>query len=240
VKRILLAAALALVLGAGPARAESPRSGSFELRLSWYRPDIDSEFHGTAHPYADAFGSSNAIMFQLAFAKSMWITEVGTLDIGLGAGYWERYGVGVTSTGATGDRTTLKMVPLQLFVGYRVDYLFDRLGIPLAPYARAALVDHFWWVNDGSGNTASWPNPAGGTSSGSGQTFGYAFTGGVALVLDFFDSQLAREMDNDSGINHTLLYADVTKGVIDDFGSKKSWNLSGAGLVFSAGLQFVF
>jgi len=238
VRRLLLAAALSLV--AGPARAESPRTGSFEFRLSWYRPDIDSEFRGTAHPYADAFGSSNAMMFQLAFAKSMWIAEVGTLDLGVGAGYWERYGVGVTSTGATGDRTTLKMIPLQLYVGYRVDYLFDRLGIPLAPYVRAALVDHIWWVNDGSGNTASWPNPAGGTSSGSGQTFGYAFTGGAALVLDFFDSQLAREMDNDSGINHTLLYADVTKGIIDDFGSKKSWNLSGAGLVFSAGLQFVF
>jgi hypothetical protein len=238
VRRLLLAAALALAAGA--ARAESPRTGSFEFRLSWYRPDIDSEFHGAAHPYADAFGNSNAPMFQLAFAKSLWIGAVGTLDLGFGAGYWEKYGVGVTAAGATGDRTTMKMVPLQLFVGYRVDYLFERLGIPFAPFARAALVDHLWWVDDGAGNTATWANPAGGTSRGSGQTFGYAFTGGIALVLDFFDPQMAREMDNDVGINHTLLYGDVTKSIIDDFGSRKSWSLSGADLVFSIGLQFVF
>jgi hypothetical protein len=238
VRRLLLAAALALA--AGPARAESPRSGSFELRLSWYRPDLDSEFGGAIHPYADAFGTSTAVLFQLAFAKSLWISEVGTLDLGFGAGYWEKYGVGITTTGVVGDRTTLKMVPLQLYAGYRVDYLFERLGIPFAPYARAALVDHLWWVNDGAGNTASWTSPTGGASRGSGQTYGYAFTGGVALVLDFFDPTMAREMDLDSGINHTLVYGDVTKSVIDDFGSKKSWNLSGAGLVYSVGLQFVF
>jgi hypothetical protein len=179
-------------------------------------------------------------MLQLAFAKSMWITEVGTLDLGVGAGYWEKYGTGVTAAGATGDRTTLKIIPLQLFVGYRVDYLVDRLGIPLAPYARVALVDHLWWVNDGAGNTASWTSPTGGATRGSGQTYGYAFTGGVALALDFFDPQLAREMDNDTGINHTFFYGDVTKSYIDDFGSKKSWNMSGAELVYSIGLQFVF
>lgn len=237
-RRLLLAAALALAVG--PARAESPRTGSFEVRLSWYRPDLDSEFGGAIHPYADAFGTSKAVMLQLALAKSLWISEVGTLDLGFGAGYWEKYGTGLTPAGAPGDRTTLKMVPLQIYAGYRVDYLFERFGIPFAPYARAALVDHLWWVNDGAGNTASFTSLTGGTSRGSGQTYGYAFTGGVALVLDFFDPTMAREMDLDTGINHTLVYGDVTKSVIDDFGSKKSWNLSGADLVFSIGLQFVF
>ncbi len=237
-RRLLLAAALALA--ASTARAESPRTGSIEFRLSWYMPDLDSEFHGAVHPYADAFGVSRALMFQLVFSKSLWITEVGTLDLGFGAGYWEKYGVGVTSSGATGDRTSMRIIPLQLVVGYRVDWLFERLSIPFAPYVRTALVDHLWWVDNGTGSTAAWTSPTGTIFRGSGQTFGYAFTVGVALVLDFFDTKLAREMDNDSGINHTLLYADATKSIIDDFGSSKSWDMSGADIVWSIGLQFVF
>ncbi len=118
--------------------------------------------------------------------------------------------------------------------------VFEQHAIPFAPYARVALVDHLWWVDNGTGSTASWPSPSGQIQRGSGQTFGYAFTVGVGLVLDFFDPKLAREMDNDTDINHTLFYADATKSFIDDFGSSKSWNMSGADLVWSIGLQFVF
>ena len=51
---------------------------------------------------------------------------------------------------------------------------------------------------------------------------------------------LARELDNDTGINHTMLVFDVSKTRMDDFGSKKSWDLSDTKPTYSFGLLFVF
>ncbi len=45
-------------------------------------------------------------------------------------------------------------------------------------------------------------------------------------MLDFLDPDAARDIDNEVGVNHTALYFDVTKSKVDDFGSKKSWDLS--------------
>jgi hypothetical protein len=224
-----------MLVAAPAARAESPRSGSFELRLGWYRPSIDAEF-ASARPYADAFGTDRGISFGALYSRSVWMTPVGTLDLGVGGGYWQKDGQGVSpTTGNKGDSTSLKMIPLQVAVTYRVDWLADQLGIPFLPFGRVAALDHIWWVNDGGGGT-----PTAGTSRGSGQTFGYAFTGGVGLVLDFLEPQMAREMDLDTGINHTVVFVDVTKSYVKDFGSAKSWDLSADGLAWTVGLCFVF
>ncbi len=238
--RLLLAAALAL--SALPARAESPRSGSFDLRLGGYRPDIDSEFGGTAAPYADAFGTSRALMVQALFSKSLFTSDVVTADLGLGAGYWEKYGVGVytdptTGTTTTGDRTSMRVIPLTVAATVRLDWLLYKAGVPLLPYVRASLHDYLWWTYAGSGSVA-----VGSTGQhGSGQTLGWSVTGGLGLVLDFFDPQLAREMDFDTGINHTILFVDVTRAKVDDFGARSSWNLSpDTTLQWNFGLMFVF
>jgi len=234
--KLLVAAALAL--SALAARAESPRSGSFDLRFGGYRPDIDSEFGGTATPYANAFGTSNALMVQALFARSLFLSDAVTVDLGFGVGYWEKYGVGVNPVdGSIGDHTSMRVLPLTLAATARLDWLFSQAGVPLAPYLRASIHDYLWWTYAGGGSVA-----VGATGQhGSGQTLGWSVTGGVGLVLDFFDGQLAREMDFDTGINHTILFVDVTKAWVDDFGSKSSWNLSpDASLVWSLGLMFVF
>jgi hypothetical protein len=59
-------------------------------------------------------------------------------------------------------------------------------------------------------------------------------------VLDFFDTGLSRQMDYDVGINRTLLFFDFTRSSINDFGSKKSWQLAPSYWAWSIGLQFVF
>ncbi len=130
-RRVLLAAALALA--ASPALAESPRFGAFELRLSGYRPNIDAEFGGRAHPYGDIFGDGRGLMAQAAFFRSLYI-GYGTVDVGVGAGYWEKYGHGLLQSGATAAETTaLKIIPLSAILSYRFDWMADNLGIPLAP-----------------------------------------------------------------------------------------------------------
>ena len=65
--------------------------------------------------------------------------------------------------------------------------------MPLAPYARFSLERYNWWVNNGSGNTA---NADG--KSGSGATNGCSFTGGIAILLDAIDPDLARERDREA------------------------------------------
>jgi len=219
-----------------PGRTESPIWGSFQFSLSGYRPNIDSEFGGRATPFGSTFGSKRGLMFRGDVAKSLF-TRVGTVEVGVGAGYWEKYGHGeFASNGApASESTAMKIIPLRLTLTYRFDYLATQYGIPFAPYARVELDRYQWWVLNGSGQTAN----ANGTH-GTGGTNGYSFAGGIALQLDFFDREIAREMDNDLGINHCYLFADFMKSYITDFGSSKSWNLSDDTITIAGGILFVF
>jgi hypothetical protein len=248
----LLAAAAALAL-ALPAAAqspvivsrESPRWGSFQLSLSPFSPNIDSEFQGALYPpYATVFGTGRPLMVQLVFSKSAWMTEVGTLDIGFGAAYWQVWGQGyyqdTTGNITRGGSTSLMIIPLQLNVSYRVDWFYERFSVPLAPYVRFAIVDDIW-SSSGQSGVSSWTDPSTGTAyRASGATFGWSATLGIALVLDFFDTQLSRQMDFDTGINRTMLFIDFTKSSVNDFGSSKSWQLAPSYWQWAAGLLFVF
>lgn len=237
----------ALLLAAPAARAESSRWGAVELRVSGYFPNIDSEFRGqtgcgtspsspTCSPFADAFGNSRNLMFQAALYKSLF-TEYGTLDVGVGVGYWGKGGFALEqgSTAHSLDEISFKIIPFSLSLNYRFDLLVDNYGIPLAPYVRVSLLHYQWWLTNAGGDTSSF-----GGKSASGGTNGYSFSGGIAFLLDFLDPTLARDADNDTGINHTYLFVDVTKTYVKDFGSNRSWDLSDAQPVWSGGILFIF
>jgi hypothetical protein len=233
------AVALAALLAAGAAAADEPqesrRWGSFDLMLSGYRPRIDEEFGGRAAPYQTAFGGGRGLMFRFDVSKSLF-TDLGSLEAGLGAGYFEKYGHGINSiTGLPADTTAFKVLPIRASLTYRFDYLARLYNIPLVPFGRASLDRYQWWVLNGSGSVSN----AGGIG-GSGATNGYSFSGGMALLLDFFDRGVARDMDRDTGINDTYIFVDFTKSFITDFGSSKSWDLSDNRVTISGGLMFVF
>jgi len=229
---IRLALAAALALGAAPASAQSPRWGTLDLGVQGYRPNIDAEFPTRPGPYQTIFGSGRGWMFQLGVTRALY-TQVGSLELGLRTGYFQDKGKGIiagsTPPQPSGDDTAFRIVPTSLTLLYRFDWLADRWNVPLAPYGRAALERYNWWVTGGSGSTSK-----------SGATNGWSVTGGVGFLLDFLDPGLAREFDADSGVNHTFIYAEVTKSRIDDFGSSKSWDLSDEKLSFGFGLSFVF
>jgi hypothetical protein len=243
---LLLVAALPLaaldVPGEVQRSPDRPVFGSFELRLSGYRPNIDSEFT-TSHatPFNTAFGGSRPLMFQGQIAVSLW-HGFGTFELGAGAGFYQVTGHGITKdTGVvSADTTGLKIVPLSASLTYRLDWAADHTGFPIVPYVRASLLRYQWWVTDGSGNTATFTNTSNQTFTGSGATNGYSFTGGLAFLLDFLDPSMARDMEEDTGIHHTYLFADVTKTFVNDFGSKKSWDLSNDKIVIAGGLLVVF
>jgi hypothetical protein len=245
-RRTLLALALATALPAAAqtpvaVHQESPRWGSFQISVSPYSPNIDSEFGGNAFPYGMVFGTSRPLMVQGLFTRSVWMDTVGSADVGVGIGYWQNSGTGVYQSAGgiqRGGETSLSILPLTLSVGFRLDLFWRTWGVPLAPYVRAQFVDYIWW-SSGQNGTSSYVS--GGTIyRASGATFGYSGTLGLGLVLDFFDPSLARQMDYDIGINSTLLFFDFTKGSINDFGSGKSWQLATGYWQWSIGLLFVF
>jgi hypothetical protein len=240
IRNALFLLALALAL---PARAEeqteelgaSPRWGTFELSLGAYKPNVDAEFGGGVHPWSTVFGDGRGLIFRVDASKSIF-TGFGSLDVGIGAGYFQKSGKGLLEDGtASADETTFKMIPLRVSLTYRFDVLALRYGIPLAPYGRFSFDRYQWWVNNGAGNTASFEG-----KDGSGATNGYSFSGGVAFLLDFLDPGLAREMDRDTGINDTYLFVDFTKSFVSDFHSAKSWDLSDEKVTISGGILFVF
>ncbi len=134
---LLLAAALAPTRATGEAdpldRWATPRYGAFELSLGGYRPKIDSEFSGGSGPYQATFGGGRGLMFRADVAYSVLVDEVGSLDIGGGAGYFERYGKGqFPDGGISGDSTALKVIPSRVSLTYRLEWFWNAFGVPLA------------------------------------------------------------------------------------------------------------
>jgi hypothetical protein len=231
VSRLRLPVALALLLGGAlPARAESPKWGTFELRLGQYRPDIDSEFDGAATPYADVFGDDRG-WYPKLLASWTLLDRFVQVDVGAGTGWFRSTGKGLyESSGAPSpDETTFNVIPATLAVTIRVDGVSERWPVPLSVYGRAALERYHWWVTDGAGALAE-----------SGATNGWSVAGGVALLLDFIDPVLGRELDAETGVNHTWLYFEAERSFVDDFGSSSSWNLSDEELSLAGGLRLVF
>lgn len=225
--RILVAVALALA--AGPAVAASPRWGSLELSAQNYRPDIDADL--ASDPYQTVFRGGRGWMLQLAISRALF-TKVGSLEVGLRTGYFQDKAKAIVSGSNPPQRsaedTTFHIVPSSAVITYRFDWLADRYNIPLAPYGRAAFERYNWWISEP------------GSGSKEGATNGWSVTGGLGFMLDFLDPMLARELDADSGVNHTFLFFEVTKSTIDDFGSSSSWDLSDEKLSLGGGLLFVF
>lgn len=229
--RLLLALA---VLGLAPvAQAQSGRWGSFELSGGPYWPDLDSEFPaGSPGPYERVFGKKPAWMFRVGVSKALLTTSFGTLEAGFRTGWMRKSGRGrFTSDGTVSpDPTSLLVFPTTATVTLRVDWLAEHYRwVPLAVYGRAALERYHWWIKDGGGGVAQ-----------RGATNGWSWAGGAALLLDAFDPGMARELDRDTGINHTYLFFEAGQATVDDFGSSSSFDFSSDGWTYTGGLMLVF
>jgi hypothetical protein len=220
----------------GPASAESPKWGTFELRVGSYRPDIDSEFGGAKTPYARVFGTKRGV-FPKVLASYTLFDRFVQVDAGVGTGWFRARAKEINVDAATGalldttssDSTTFSVIPATLAVTVRVDGVANRWPIPLDVYGRAALERYHWLVMNGAGSVTE-----------KGATNGWSVAGGVSLLLNFLDPVLGRELDADSGVNQTWLYFEVERSRVDDFGSKTSWNLSDEKLTMAGGLRLVF
>lgn len=202
--------------------SESERTTYLEFRVGFYRPEVDSEFTPVPNlerPYERIFGDDRPPMLQLLYERQLF-EFLGTLSTGVALGYWEVEGEGVATVGAEAeDKTAFRMLPLQAQVSYRFDVLEDSL--PLVPVARVG-VDYFLWeVLDGAGERARFADG----DEAAGATWGWHYTVGVHLLLDFFAPEMALDFDREAGVNGSYLTFEYQRSQIDDFGSSDSFRL---------------
>ena len=99
-----------------------------------------------------------------------------------------------------------------LGTGFSAGVFWRDLGFPLVPYGKGGLVYTAWWVTKGSGvEFVDGDRAAGGK-------WGYTGVAGISLLLDFFDSRLARDFDTGLGVNHSYLFAEYTYASVNNFG----------------------
>jgi len=192
----------AIVEGEGNAY-KTPQRFAYELSFGPYRPDIDGEFNGVRHPYADYFGNGQHLLMRTEL-DYQFLHRFGSLAAGIGIGYFSVTGTAPVANGTglpSGDTSNLKVVPVSLSAVYRFDYLLETRNIPLVPFGKLGLDWAYWQITDGNGNIAV----DGGGDHGRGGTFGWHAAAGVALMLDFIDPDAARDFDQDLGVNHTGL-----------------------------------
>ncbi len=239
-----------------PARAESPRNFSLELRAGPYLPQIDSEFKGAkSGPYKSFFNTSmpylelglewlffkeyGSLGLSGTFGASWAIAPAknpdGTPAIGTGQSTNQTDGGNSTQT-VSSNNTSLIVLPLRLELIYRFDYFAVRSNFPLVPYLRGGIDYYLWMVTNSSGGLARYTDSSGKEDQALGGRLGFHFGLGVQFLLNILDPIASRSFDVEVGVNYTYLFFE--------------WNFSWIGVVspglnlsdssFRAGLLFQF
>lgn len=243
---VQLAALATSGLGAREARAQvlvgesdryiSPQHFALEFRFGPYKPDIDSEFGGSRHPYQDFFGNGRRLMSQVELDYQV-IHHVGSLGVGFAIGYLNETGnnpYGDGSGNLSADTSTLRLIPLSVSAVYRFDLMWERWKVPLVPYAKLGLDYVVWTINDGNGEI---PQPDVG-GKGQGGTWGWHAAAGLSFVLNFLDPGSARQFDSETGINSTHVFFEWGHSDVSGLGASAKLHVGDD--TWMAGMLFEF
>lgn len=139
----------------------------------------------------------------------------------------------------SGDEVKLNVVPVSLLVVYRMDELSKRFRVPIIPYLRIGVGATFWWMGSSSSYVLSRSNGSGEESTQtSGASYGLVVHPGLAIDLSAIDSQAARSLDSEVGINRVSLFFEMQGSYIGLWSKSNKLNLSDT--TFSGGLSFEF
>jgi hypothetical protein len=246
-----------VVLGAGlfaaPAQAQfiqranenfrSPKRFALELRFGPYSPDIDAEFSNGEKPHERFFGNDRHLMSQLEF-DYQFFTGFGSAAIGASVGYFTEKAhafydpsFGPAPGARSGDETRLQLFPTALLGIYRADQMWYAWGVPLVPYGKAGISYTMWRIYDGNDEIAD-AAASGRPGNGKGATWGWQAGVGLSLMLDFIDPGSARELDSETGVNHTHVFAEWTRYAATGLGQDKQLNVGDS--TWTLGLMFEF
>ncbi len=221
---VLLAASL-------PAQAESDRNWVLELQFGGFFPDVDKEPGLVGTPFADVFGTKSRLLSEISIERLVF-KDFGSLGFGLKSGFTEFFGHGFIEGTETPsiDTASLRIVPINAFVAYRLDYAAIEWNFPFVPYAKAGIGGWIFWITDSKGDID-------GGGKAKGVKWGWTYSAGLMLLLDVFDPRLSNEFDREFGVNNTYLFVDYTHQGVDNFGGK---GFDFSDNVWSGGIAFEF
>jgi hypothetical protein len=197
----------------------SPENFAIEFRFGPYHPDLsDNDAFDTF--FADDDGLLLALELDVFAYRLPDIVYVG----GGGGIGWADYDGNTLDQGGsqTSEETELEIVPLNLLAVVRIDALARKLSVP---FVVSGKLGYQW---------AHWSADSGGADDESGWAVGLLWGAQLALDLDFFEPSAARAMDEEWGINHSLLFFEL-------FGFEPSNDSLPIGdLAWTVGLAFTF
>lgn len=211
------------------AAAESTVNMMFEFKAGLYGPDK------LGKAWDEHFGKKSSYLVEGEFDWQIW-RGVGSVAIGFHLGYGDVTGKSIQEDGGKSvDSTELHWLPLRISVIYRFDYLWTRFAVPLTVYGKIGFDYSFWWILDGSDSIAKTDDG----KKGYGGVFGYHVVAGLAFVLDWLAPDMAKAFDVEWGINNSYIFAEYMYVQLDNFGYKKSFNLTDeAAFLFGLALEF--
>lgn len=213
----------ALLLGPaliGEAQAKeadlTPRHWNFEVK---YGPLISQ-----ADPYlTSAFGETGNSMLRVDYG---WCSNL--LEFDLGTGIYRDTGYLLDKNGAvTGDDTFFTVIPLELALTGRIDFLHEQPAVPFAKIGAGYSIYVQDWQEEPS--SAELESRAGGR-------FGWFWGAGVMFLLDGLDRGSASRLEANTGINDTYIVAEYRQNF--SIMSGEQLDLSSTELDF--GLKFDF
>lgn len=204
-----------------PIFVPSPEHFTAELRVGTYRPDMGASFEAT-------FGGDLGPLIALELAYHLYrIPYIGPITVGARAGWVEWNGEATSSSGAENvGGTGMSLVPFTVLAGLRIDGLARHLQFPLILTPKIGL-DAGYFQTGTSGFTQA-----------DGWTVGLAWSAQLALELDFLQPRSARQLDEEWGINHSMIFFELFGSTMGSFSDRQL--PLGTSLAWAAGLGFTF
>lgn len=190
---------------------------TFELRLGAYQ--------GNLGPAAAAFNGDLGPLLELELdVHLVRIPYIGPLAIGGHFGWVEWTGPATASGGSNVGDTGMSVLPMGLVAAWRIDGLARELSVPFVVTPKIG-VDFGYWRTGTAG-----------TSDAEGWSIGLRWAVQFALELDFLEPRAARRVDQEWGINHTVIFCELFGSTMGGgsflpVGSDLAW-VAGLGLTF--------
>ncbi|MCL2012674.1 MAG: MXAN_2562 family outer membrane beta-barrel protein [Cystobacterineae bacterium] len=217
------------VLGQTP-EMPSRQDFALELRLGPYRPHVDKAFPPGEGPYRQLFGKKRMLLSE-AELDWQFFHGFGSLGVGIASGYAEVYGKALIGGEPSLQTTSLKIIPIKFLFVWRMDIFANHFDIPLVPYGKVGLMLNHWWSTKGGKTSEAAGEKARGWRSG------YLGVAGIAVQLDAFERQLAKDFQASMGINHSYVFAEYAFEQVKSFG-KAGINLSAGHWMFGLAFEF--
>lgn len=231
------AAASAAIPGVDYQPHQSSQDFALELRVNFFKPEIDSAPGLTGTPYESTFGSDTRLGIGAEFDWQLLRNpHVGSIAIGAGVGRWATTAkaLNFNDLKPTGDDTTLHLWQFAGLGVFRLEAL-AALGIPLVPFAKAGM-GYTLWRSYGPDGTYASRQPGGNRAIGG--SYGFQWSAGLALLLDTFDPSSAKNMDEATGVNNTYLFVEYTDAALNRATSGSALRVGGESLTGGLALEF--